>query len=155
MIGLGLVIFELNQSKQLAHAQMTADLISRITARNVAIMGEDPRVTLARAALRPADLDELDAVALEALYREIVNNWASMYRTSEISGIDRPWQSTVAAEARVYFTSEPGRRWIGAWVANARAFGGQKKMAEVAERAVEEESGNHFRSAYEMLLAKD
>jgi hypothetical protein len=154
-IGLGLVIFELNQSRQIAHAQMTTDLISRIAARNIAIMGEDPRATLARAAIRPGDLDELDAVSLEAFYRQIVNNWSSMYRTSEISGIERPWRATVSAEARAYFTSEPGRRWISAWAANVGVVGGQQQIAEVAEHAVRGESGNHMRSIYELLLSKE
>ena len=71
IFGLGLVVYELNQSKQLASAQFVIDDFERLTSIQIAIMGEDPREALAKAALHPADLNERDVVALDAYYLSV------------------------------------------------------------------------------------
>jgi hypothetical protein len=153
IVGLGLVIYALNQSKQIAYVQMVDDTFSRMTSRNLTMMGEDPRDALAKAALRPADLTEKDVVTLDAFYWEVVVGWLNYKRTSEISGIDRGWRNAIAEEARRVFTTEPGRRWLRAWSAapDARL---RKGVSEFALQAVNERRDSHYKSVYELLLAK-
>ena len=53
IFGLSLVVYELNQSKQLALVQFINDDFDRLTATQLVMMSDDPREALAKAALRP------------------------------------------------------------------------------------------------------
>jgi hypothetical protein len=156
LFGLGLVVYELNQSKQLASTQFTIDNLARETSIQLGMMGEDPREALAKAALHPADLNERDVVALDAYYQSIVIGWFSYWLNSQQAGLDTQWRVTVAESARTDFSSEPARRWLRAWAAdpNNTPFG-MTEIAEIAEKAVQDDSGGYYRSRYELLLAND
>ena len=155
IVGLGLVIYELNQSKQFVRAEFANEHMSRITNRNIAKMGEDPREALAKAALRPSDLNEVDAVALDAFYSDVVNGWGVLRFGSETIGADLAWRAAVADEARLVFTTDPGRRWLNAWAEELAEPLGMTAFAQLALEAVRDKSVNHYRSRYELLLAKD
>ncbi len=156
LFGLGLVVYELNQSKQLASAQFIIDNIARQTSIELAMMSEDPREALAKAALHPADLNERDVVALDAYYHSIVMGWVANRLYPQRAGVDLPWRAIVAESARRNLSTEPARRWLRAWAADQEGdlFGGME-LAEIAEKAVQDDSGNHYRSRYELLLAND
>lgn len=156
IFGLGLVVYELNQSKQLASGQFIRDYNARETSIRLAMMGEDPREALAKAALHPADLNERDVVALDAYYQSIVMGWFSLERSSKHADIDVPWRENVPFSIGREFSSEPARRWLRAWVAGM----GDHPLAgteiyEIVKKAVQEDSGNYPRSQYELLLAND
>jgi hypothetical protein len=156
IFGLGLVVYELNQSKQLAAAQLQSENITRLTSIQIAMMGEDSPEALAKAALHPADLNERDVVALDAYYESIVMGWISQRGRSEIAGIDsqRPWQFAVVNSVQRNFSTEPGRRWLRAWAAGLDDTFGLMEIAEIAEKAVQDDSSNNYRrSFYERLLA--
>jgi hypothetical protein len=129
--------------------------MARETSIQLAMMGEDPREALAKAALHPADLNERDVVALDAYYQSIVMGWFNMRRFSESGGVDAPWRANVAATAQRSFSSEPARRWLRAWAAGRVDTFGLVEIAEIAVKAVEDDSGNVYRSRYELLLAND
>jgi hypothetical protein len=154
ILGLGLVVYELNQSKQLALVQFINDDYDRLTEIKLAMVGDDPRDALAKAALHPADLTERDVVALDAWYECIVLNWSNMQVTSQIAGLDRPLQLVVTELARMHFSSAPGRRWLEARAAREGAPSDFKEVLAIALEAVSDESGNFYRSQYSVLLAK-
>jgi hypothetical protein len=150
IVGLGLVVYELNQSKQLAHAQFTQQEIDRLANILVATMGEDPRESFAKAEFHPADLNERDAVALDAYYQSIVNGWV------RIADIDTPWQGAVEEALKRNFGSEPGRRWLRAWVATIEDKFGMAELAEIVRETVDDAAASRIlRSRYELLLAND
>jgi len=155
IFGLGLVVYELNQSKQLAFVQFINEDFARLTGLQVAMMGEDPREALAKVALHPSDLNERDAVALDALYNSIVMSWNNLAISSRIGGLDRPWRLVVAQQSRKYFSSDPGRRWLRAWAARLDDSFGNMGLAEIATAAVESDSDNYYRSQYELLLNRN
>jgi len=155
IVGLGLVIYELNQSKQFIHAQLSNEQMTRISDRQLTMMGEDPRDALARAALDPSNLDEKDAVTLDALYTDVMNGWSILRFNSETIGADNAWRFVVANEARIYFSSDPGRRWLNAWAEGLAERYGMMEFARLALEAVRDQSINHYRFTYEQLLAKD
>ena len=155
IVGLGLVVYELNQSKQLASAQFYNDSVARETSIMLAMMGEDPREALAKAALHPADLNERDAVALNAYYQSIVLGWFNIRLSSQSAGFDIPWQEGVAFSVRREFSSEPARRWLRAWAAGMGDAPGGMELAEIVQKALQDDSGNYPRSQYELLLAND
>jgi hypothetical protein len=119
------------------------------------MMGEDFREALAKAALHPAELNERDVVALDAYYESIVMGWFNLQLTSQRSGIDAPWRENVAISVQREFSSEPARRWLRAWVAGMDDTFGGTEIYEIAEKAVQDDSGNFPRSQYELLLAND
>ena len=155
IFGLGLVVYELNQSKQLASGQFVIDNLTRETSIRLAKMGEDPREALAKAALHPADLNERDAVALDAYYQSIVMGWFSVQQSSQNAALDIPWEKTVTYTIRVEFSSEPARRWLRAWAAGMGGAPGGMELAEIVQKALQDDSGNYPRSQYELLLAND
>jgi hypothetical protein len=155
LFGLGLVVYELNQSKQIASGQFVSDNMARETSVQIAMMGEDPREALAKAALHPADLNERDVVALDAYYESIVIGWFSIRLSSQNAGIDAPWREKVAASVQREFSSEPGRRRLRAWLAGQVDTMGGTEIYEVAEKALQDDSGNFPRSQYELLLANE
>jgi hypothetical protein len=105
IIGLGLVAYELNQGKQIASGEFTRDNMARETSIKLAIMGEDPREALAKAALHPADLNESDVVALDAYNQSIVMGWFNFRQSSQSAGIDAPWQENVASSVQRQFST--------------------------------------------------
>jgi hypothetical protein len=154
IVGLGLVIYELNQSKQIAHVGNMDEMFSRITNRHLALVGEDPRTTLARAALRPSDLTEEDAVALEEIYTDVTLSWANSLRAESISGVNRNSPILIANDTRRYFTTEPGRRWLEAWASRMRDVPVARDAAAIAEEAARGAGQNYYKETYELLLAE-
>ena len=155
IFGLGLVVYELDQSKKVANGQMIDAFASRSNDRFLAMMGEDPRGALARVALHPNDLEEKDAVTLDAFYSTIVNSWGILYFTSELLDVDRHWRAAVQAQAPMHFSSEPGRRWLQAWSAMAAERFGLTEVTELALAMVSEKSDDPMRATYELLLANE
>jgi len=155
IFGLGLVVYELNQSKQFASSQFVRDYNVRETSIWLATMGEDPREALAKAALHPVDLNERDVVALDAYYFSIVLGWYNLQLSSQNAGFDIPWREQVVGSVQREFSSEPARRWLRAWVAGMDDSQGGMEVAEIAEKALQDDSDNYPRSRYELLLAND
>jgi len=155
IFGLGLVVYELNQSKQFVRAELANAHMARITDRNLAIMGEDPRDALAKAALRPSDLSERDAVTLNAFYSDVVNGWGILRFTSETIGADLAWRSVLRDDARIAFSSDPGRRWLNAWAEEDAELVGMAELSTLALEAVRDESVSWHRTKYELLLANE
>jgi hypothetical protein len=152
IFGLGLVVYELNQSKQFIHAELANEHFTRLSNRQLTIMGEDPRNAIAKAALRPSALNERDAVTLQAFYTEVINGWSGLHLTSEVIGADLDWRFAVEWEARLYFSTEPGRRWLEAW---STKHPGMQEITTLALAAVRDHPGNSYRSQYELLLANE
>jgi hypothetical protein len=155
IVGLALIVYELNQSKQLAHAQFAQEDFQGLVSTQIATMGEDPREALAKAALHPADLNERDVVALDAYYESIVFGWFNVQLSSQSAGFDVPWRENVAVSVRTEFSSEPARRWLRAWVAGMDGSFGGMEVYEIAKNALQDDPGNFPRSQYELLLAND
>ena len=153
IVGLALVVYERNQSKLVANGQMIDATASRMNDQYLAMMGEDPRAALAKAALHPGDLDEKDAVTLDAFYTSIVLSWGNLHYTSGLLDVERRWRGGVQTQASIHFSSEPGRRCLQAWAADSPM--GQSELYDLALAAVSEKSDDPMRARYELLLAKD
>jgi hypothetical protein len=150
IIGLGLVIYELNQSKALAHAQLIDSRITNLVSIYAARMGEDPRAAVAKAECGAGELNETDAVALDAMYRSVTLSWFNMWRTTNIGGFDANPEPVIRAQAREFFTSAPGRAWLSAWASRRQDFGPIKRIVEIATEAIKDEAGEALNC--EMLL---
>lgn len=66
LAGLVVVIYEINQSRDLAYGQILATSYATINERFVAQMGDSPQLALQKAVLNPDSLTPEDAVILDA-----------------------------------------------------------------------------------------
>jgi GAF domain-containing protein len=92
VIGIGLVVWELQQSKALARAQLASDHFAEALANRRARLGENPMHAIVKACLYPENLTpEERAIALADLdskYDLITRNKT----LSELGRFDIPWQ---------------------------------------------------------------
>ena len=152
--GFAVVIWELQQGKDLAYAQILTDEITRFHDRSLALMGEDPRDALAKASLEPDALTEEDAVTLHGFYSTVTMNWVGIRLTAQVGGIDRiPWETTVKSQASTYMSSPTGRKWLEHWAENSALA--DPEVVRVALRAVAETDTDYLGSSLRALLKKD
>ena len=114
-------------------------------------MGEDPRHAIAKASLTPDSITEIDAVSLHSFYSTVTLNWMGIRVTAQVSGIERlPWQSTVEGQAKTYFSSPAGRKWLKHWAANSQMA--DPEVARVALSALEQTETDYLGSSLRVLL---
>lgn len=116
ILGLGIVIYELEQTRELSFTEGLASSGSVLTARTVSMMGEDPRQALLNAALYPDRVTELDVVALDALYLDVARSWFLLAWSEDVDGIDRNWEGVIHSDVWYLFKTEPGGRWLKLWL---------------------------------------
>ncbi len=117
--GIAIVIFELNQNKQLVYAQLFVQEFSEIDSQFLAMQGEDPRPAFFKAEFCPSELTGEDVVTLSAYYERWVVNWLKMYRTTQIAALDRPWREVVKKDVRTVFSNPLARRWLNVYLAES------------------------------------
>ena len=70
VLGLGFIIWELQQSREATISQLTSDGFVYAGQQNATIMGEDLALVIAKACEAPEDLTTSDLVVLEAHIEE-------------------------------------------------------------------------------------
>ncbi len=160
IIGLGIVIYELQQTRELSFTEGLASSGSILTTRTVSMMGEDPRQALLNAALYPDRITELDAVALDALYHDIVRSWFLTAWSEEVDGIERNWEGAIYSDVWYLFKTEPGKRWLKLWLDGNQDNPNSaiQKVVSVGRQALENEPQNPIntvRERYRAILPDD
>jgi hypothetical protein len=74
LVGLGLVIFELRQSRELARAELTAEGWAHGIDKELHVMGENFAEVFANACFRPQELSEIEIIQLEANFYRGMNS---------------------------------------------------------------------------------
>jgi len=112
LIGLGLVVWELQQSRDVAVAQLTSDGFSNWRPIDIANMGESPATVLAKACRDPQSLTDEDLEVLGAYYSAIVSSIDRNYKIEERSGLyDGVWRRTAQALFGFVLNTVAGRTW--------------------------------------------
>ena len=73
LIGLGFVAYELKQSREIAQAQLLSDGFLAHASRRIAMMGEHPALTIAKACSEPDDLTAGDMIVLNSYYESYLS----------------------------------------------------------------------------------
>ena len=113
VLGLILLIYELNQSRDLTRAQVVDSVYDAVVARNLALIGENPHEAIAKSVFRPEELTESDAVVLSQFYTALLVSWM---RNKDDRGVGyfgqsrEDFENVIASEA-YFLNTEPGRRW--------------------------------------------
>jgi hypothetical protein len=83
VLGLGLLIWELQQNREAIRSQLTSDSFVYAGQQNATIMGEDLALVIAKACETPEDLTTSDLVVLEAHIEERANYVWRIHRLSQ------------------------------------------------------------------------
>ena len=110
VLGLILLIYELNQSRDLTRAQVVDSVYGAAVTRNLALLGENPEDAIAKSVFRPNELTESDAVVLTQFYTALLVSWLRNKDEHGLGYFGGSVDEVVASEA-YYLNTEPGRRW--------------------------------------------
>lgn len=99
LAGLGLVVWELQQTRELVSAELAADGLMHVSQQHLAVMGEGTAKALANACDDPASLTTEEMIVLSSYYAELINR---MRRVREI-----------ASRSDVYLGEGGWQRWRG------------------------------------------
>ena len=111
--GIGLVIWELRQSREIATAQLVSDSFAQATNVSTAVFGDKAAETIAKACENPDSLDGSDMTILDAYYRSRVARLGRMDVIELRTGLyDKAWQEVGRSYVfpDIFFTA-PGRAW--------------------------------------------
>lgn len=150
--GIAIVIFELNQNKQLAYAQMFSEGHSELDNQFLAMQSDDPRRTFFKAEFCPNELSGEDVVTLSAYYERYVSGWQRIYRTNRIADLNRPWQAVVAKDIRTVFSSNLARRWLTAFLVDFERLTMSEEMRDFVVQISAEPPGGRQKELYKAIL---
>ena len=115
LIGIALVIWELQQTRDLARAQLTSDTFDFMMQRHSAVMGEDLADALATACASPEELTLKQKITLEQYYFSLVDQIRRNLVIEANSGITYQTKEQWAASTRWQFgyilNNSYGRWW--------------------------------------------
>lgn len=113
VVGLGLVIWELQQVKTLARAQLTSDSIAMNNDIRTAILGEQASHVIAKACLHPESLQPSETVVLHHFYLAQANLLARLAIHTDRDGVYPAgyWQEQTWYLNPI-LDSEYGRNWF-------------------------------------------
>ena len=119
LVGLGLVVWELSQSRDVATAQLSSDGTDQYLQSAVPRMGENPAAALAKACHDPQSLSDEELVVLDAYFTVLAAVPLRAYLITERSGLyEGRWVDLARSMFPLILRSVSGRTW---W-ANERRF---------------------------------
>lgn len=133
LIGIVLILAELNQSRQLAQAQFELDVDQAYRAAEIAMMESALSDAWARSIENPSELTVSEIRSLDGFYATIVNRWRNTF-VLEQRGLADEGATLVQLEAAPFFFGNPfAIRW---WSYDRENW--QPEFAEVVDRAIAE-----------------
>ena len=120
LAGLGLVIWELQQSRELHRTGLFSDAFSLYAQQRVPIMGENPSEVLARACTKPDQLTDSDLEVLTIHYTEVYSRILRIKLFGTFSDLYEPesWRAFLPMLEEVFRTI-PGQVW---WTTNKQVY---------------------------------
>ena len=113
VVGMALVIWELQQVRTLSRAQLSSDYVTTMNAVNQSVSGEGLSAALETACQNPSELSLKETIELDNYYFSVVNLVARMYLLSERDQLypQDYWKAQIGFLTPV-FASEYGRIWF-------------------------------------------
>lgn len=112
VLGLGLVMIELRQSKELALAEITSQGYSEVIENARTTMGENPAISISKACNSPNELTPEDDVVLNAFYRAQVTQIDRLRVLEAVANFGVPWRQFAPQLLTDLLSQEHGRRWF-------------------------------------------
>ena len=154
LAGLGLVAWELRQSREIALAQLSSDFFLMNSGHNSALMGESPADVIEKACDSPEELTKSDYRILRSRFGEVLDRVRRTRAIAESSDLmaDDDWRIYATANFQLIFNTHAGRAWWGAndqsWLAS--------DIRQVGDSILAEKSGSEplCSEAYSRWLGK-
>ncbi|MEM7002128.1 MAG: hypothetical protein AAF529_15165 [Pseudomonadota bacterium] len=108
--GLGLLIYELNQSRDLVRSQVVDSVYGAAVTRNLALLGESPEKAIAKSVFHPEQVTENDAIVLSQFYTALLVSWLRNKDERGVGYFEDMYAQVVASEA-YFLNTVPGRKW--------------------------------------------
>ena len=108
--GMVLLIYELNQSRDLARAQIVDAAYGAAVNRNLALLGESPEKAIAKSYFQPDEITESEAIVLSQFYTALLVSWLRNKDERGAGFFERSYQTVIASEA-YFLNTVPGRTW--------------------------------------------
>ena len=112
LIGLGLVVWELQQAKSLAFTQVIHGNVDNLTEGHTSVFGEDLSRVLATACFEPAELDRAGAFVLDAYFQFRLNYVNRLKVQVEQADFDTDWRLVSRQHVQAILSFPQGRRWL-------------------------------------------
>jgi hypothetical protein len=114
IIGLGFVVWELQQNREATQSQLSSDGWQMVTAQEVAVMGESPANALAKACKDPNEMTDAELVVLHNYYNNILNNHMRRLQSLSRRGsfyTEDVWKQSARYAFGLIFSTPVGRAW--------------------------------------------
>jgi hypothetical protein len=112
VLGLVLVLWELQQSRDVALAQLTSDGFMQYSNISAAQIGEELPLAIEKACTNPESLLVRDLAALHAYYSALLDIPTRVLRIDARTGLyPDVWQDVARGELSLIFATSAGRAW--------------------------------------------
>ncbi len=149
VFGLLLLLYELNQSRDLTRAQVVDSMYETVVIRSLSLIGETPEAAIAKSVFQPDELTESEAVVLSQFYTSLLVSWLRNKDERGAGFFEQAYAEVVASEA-YYLNTEPGRRW---W-AVTRPYT-DPAIAGVVDEALASMTSDSQRAVIETILGRE
>ena len=112
VLGLALVIIELQQTKALTRAQLGSQHFAEVLANQRTLMGENPSESLHKACLYPEKLAVEDLMVLRSYVYLVGNQALRGWGLERIGRFDSAWESGAFDAYAIIASTKPGRAWL-------------------------------------------
>jgi len=111
IVGLGIVIYELNQTQMHVRSQLLMDdFVSRQTLENI-IMGDNAAAAIAKARSNPEQLTAEEKIVVEAHLTSVFIRLESYEYIEDVGVFDDTWKLEIPLEAKEVFDYPYARSW--------------------------------------------
>ncbi|MEM7365358.1 MAG: hypothetical protein AAF525_15155 [Pseudomonadota bacterium] len=117
LIGIALVIYELNLSKQLAFSEMISEGFTESMDNYRTIMGENAAEVIARSCTDPDSITHSDFVILSAYYSSEVEQIQRLRILDLVADFGMRWEDVAASKLSTLLSTHHGRRWYELFLA--------------------------------------
>ncbi|NKC01287.1 MAG: hypothetical protein GKR90_22700 [Pseudomonadales bacterium] len=137
-VGVGLVVYELRQTQELARAQLTSEAFMLEAQNSSSLAGENPSAALAKSCLDPQGLTVTEKLQLIGLYSQAMVSLRRIKLISEVSDVypDGYWRQVGTGYLLPILGVKAGRAW---W----ETLGPQDpEVRELGNAVIEQVKGN-------------
>ncbi len=132
--GLILVAVQINQNTQITQAQIANDYYLADMQLELAMMGENPAESLAKAVYTPDELTELDRVVLDRYFNYGLVQLGRLRKMDELGLAPEGWEDRIAY-LEWHLGNEVGRRW---WATSRQTYSDdfRRKVDAIMARSI-------------------
>lgn len=112
IIGIILVVYELNLTRRIAFTEMAQEAMSELNLRDTTLFGEEAAETLAKACYTPIELTDPEKVVLDSVFSTHINFAVRIKLLEDTGGIDTIWRRNTQLAVDYILSFPQGDSWL-------------------------------------------